>query len=357
MCCAYQRRERFLDYQEATTARLDLGAGFVHDIGDDARQRQGARARFGRYRARQRGDHGGAGFGLPPGVHDRAAATTDDFVVPHPGFRVDRLAHGAQDAQAGQVELFWQVGTQLDQRADSGRGGVENRHLVLLDHAPEAAGIRVGRYAFEHHLGGAVGQRAVADVGVTGNPAYVGGAPVHVIRFVVEGPAEAVHRAQQVAGAAVLDAFRFAGGAGGVQDEQRVFGVHPFRFAVLGLAFDQFVPPHVAAFGPVGTTIGALVDDDRLDAFAAFHGQRFVHGGFQRYGLATAQAFVGGDDGFCAGILDTVAYGAGAGASLHGNDGFNHHRHVNHDAVALADALALQAIGKLAYAAMQFGVG
>ena len=100
--------------------------------------------------AGQRRDHVAAGLGLPPGVDDRAALAADGLVVPHPGFRVDRLADRAEDAQAGQVVFLRQVAARLDQRADRGRRGVEDVDLVVLDHLPEAARVRIGRHALEH---------------------------------------------------------------------------------------------------------------------------------------------------------------------------------------------------------------
>jgi hypothetical protein len=87
----------------------------------------------------------------------------------------------------------------LDQRADRRRRGVEDVDLVRLDHLPEAAGIRIGRHAFEDDLGGAAGQRAVGDVGVAGDPADVGGAPEDVVRLDVEGPLHGQDGVQQVA--------------------------------------------------------------------------------------------------------------------------------------------------------------
>jgi hypothetical protein len=50
-------------------------------------------------RAGQRRDQDAAGFGLPPGVDDGAAAFADHIVIPGPGFRVDRLADRSEDAQ------------------------------------------------------------------------------------------------------------------------------------------------------------------------------------------------------------------------------------------------------------------
>ena len=46
-----------------------------------------------------------AGFGLPPGIDDGTSVAADDFMIPHPGFRVDRFAHGAQQAKRTQIVL------------------------------------------------------------------------------------------------------------------------------------------------------------------------------------------------------------------------------------------------------------
>jgi hypothetical protein len=57
-------------------------------------------AQPGLIRARGQGEHDAAGFGLPPGIDDRAALFADHLEVPFPGFGVDRLADAAQQAQA-----------------------------------------------------------------------------------------------------------------------------------------------------------------------------------------------------------------------------------------------------------------
>ena len=75
----------------------------------------------------QRAHHDAAGFGLPPGIDDRAAAAADLAVVPHPGLGIDPLAHGAQQAQARQIVLVDPVVAPLDEGADRGRRGVEDR--------------------------------------------------------------------------------------------------------------------------------------------------------------------------------------------------------------------------------------
>src|SRR3546814_7909305 len=94
-----------------------------------------------------------SGFGLPPGVDDRATTIAHIVVIPDPGFGIDRLANRTQQAQAGQVvALRMRVGIglrSLDQGSYGGGRRIENADLVAFYHFPEAARIRISRYAFE----------------------------------------------------------------------------------------------------------------------------------------------------------------------------------------------------------------
>ncbi len=143
------------------------------------------------------GDHHGTGLGLPPGVDDRGGAVAaDDVAVPDVGLGVDRLADRAEDPQRRHVELVGHLVALLHERPDRGRGGVEERDAVVLDDLPPAArlGGGVGR-ALVEHLRDAVGERSVDDVGVAGDPADVGGAPVDVgVRLEVEDRVVRVRR-------------------------------------------------------------------------------------------------------------------------------------------------------------------
>ena len=91
------------------------------------------------------------------------------------------------------------------------------------------------RRALVDHLGRAVGQRAVDDVGVPGDPADVGRAPedvgvgVHVVHDRVR-----VGDLGQVAAGGVEDALGLTGRPGGVEDEQRVLGVDALRLVGVG---------------------------------------------------------------------------------------------------------------------------
>jgi hypothetical protein len=89
---------------------------------------------------------------------------------------------------------------------------------------PEAPRVgEVGR-ALVHHHGGAVGERAVDDVAVAGDPAHVGGAEVRVLLEVEDVLAVSVG-AHHVAAGGVHHALGLPGRARGVEDEERVLGV------------------------------------------------------------------------------------------------------------------------------------
>ncbi len=148
-------------------------------------------------------------------------------------------------------------------------------------------------------------------------------------------------------------AFRDAGGAGGVENVERVGGEHRHAFGGLGV-FDRVLPD----FAPV---VVAALDQRRL-ALRALQDQaglRLVLGEFDRL---VQQMFVGNDAGafdaaarrqdhFRLGVVDAGGEllgreaaehhrmdGAEAGAGEHAHDRFRHHRHIEDNAVALADA-------------------
>src|SRR4029450_7676657 len=81
----------------------------VDDVGFDPRKRQCRRAGFKLRQSRQRRDQWMTGLGLPPGVHNRTMSATDGFVIPDPGFRIDRLADGAKKSQALEIVLSWEL--------------------------------------------------------------------------------------------------------------------------------------------------------------------------------------------------------------------------------------------------------
>ena len=110
-------------------------------------------------------------------------------------------------------------------------GAVKKRdRLVLGDHAPERAGIgRADRLALVHDRGRAMNQRAVDDVAVADHPADVGAAPPHLAGL---DAVEVEHRPfqrDQMAAIVAHHALRHAGGAGGVENVERIGRRAPAR--------------------------------------------------------------------------------------------------------------------------------
>ena len=172
----------------------------------------------------QRRDQDVARLRLPPRVDDGAAAAADDLPVPHPRLGIDRLAHRAEQAQRRQIAAGRVLFAPAHERADGGGRGVEDGHPVPLDDAPEAILVRpVGR-ALVHDHGGAVGQRSVDDVGVSGHPPDVGRAPVRVVLAEVEDHGVGGRDAREVPAGRVHDALGLAGGPRRVEEVQHVLG-------------------------------------------------------------------------------------------------------------------------------------
>ena len=99
----------------------------------------------------------------------------------------------------------------LDQRTNRGRGGIERRDLVVLNHFPETARIGIGRHTFKYHLRQSRSQWAVGNIGVARDPAHVGRAPEHIAGFGIKGPLHRELGPQQIAARRMLHALGLAG--------------------------------------------------------------------------------------------------------------------------------------------------
>ena len=155
----------------------------------------------------------------------------------------------------------------------------------------------VGR-AFVDDGCGAAGERAVDDVAMAGDPADIGGTPIHVFGADIEDPLHGHGRLQQVAGSAVQNAFGLTGGAGCIENEKGMLGIEWFGGTIFRFLrvefFVEFVPPEIAAGFHGNVRAGALVDDDMADVRAVF--ERFIDRAFQIDFFATTPAAIGGDD-------------------------------------------------------------
>ncbi|MNE64858.1 hypothetical protein D3C80_1602960 [compost metagenome] len=187
-------------------------------------------------------------------------------MIPAPGLGVDRLADRAQQAQglaAGRLHR----GVALAHQGAQGRGGgVEDVDLMLVHHLPEAADGGIVGHALEHQGRRRIGQGAVDDIGVARDPAHVGGAPEHLAGAVIEHQLMGIAGPEQIAAGGVQHALGLSGRAGGVEDEQRVFGVHRLGRAVGRGLVRLDAPVQVAALDERNLGAGVAQDDDGLHA-------------------------------------------------------------------------------------------
>src|SRR5690606_1615438 len=187
--------------------------------------------------------------------------------------------------------------------------------------------------------------------------------------FVVEDVVVGVGGLGEVAAAGVQDAFGFSGGAGGVEDEQGVFGGEGLGSVFGGGVGDGVVPPQVTALGPVHLDARAPHHQHVLDGGGAV-GEGLVHRRLQRCGGAAPPLTVGGDHQARSRVVDALAQRGGgeageddrvgqaeAGAGQHGHDGLGDHRHVDGDPVACGQAELGEVVGGLGHLGEQVAVG
>src|SRR5215469_118481 len=89
---AQHRRPRPASNQFAADIRSDFLSPSVDYGWLDAKEWKRRAAGLGWSRAWKRRDQNRAGFGLPPRIDNGTTSAADGFVIPHPGFRIDRFA-------------------------------------------------------------------------------------------------------------------------------------------------------------------------------------------------------------------------------------------------------------------------
>src|SRR6266576_3254740 len=317
------------------------------------------------------------GFRLPPGVDDDCFALANDFVIPLPDFRLDRFANGGHVLEVV-VVIFRSVAAGFAKHADGRGRSVENVDVEAFGDAPGTAGVGELRHAFVEDAGRGESHRAVNDIRVPGNPADVSHAPVDVLGMNVLVILGGACNVGEVASGAVLAALGFAGGAAGVHQEERSFGV--LRDGLDDLAaivFQDFVDEDVAAhdhgcFRSVFSGI-AFPHEDLVNLLALF--RRSSHGdvsaGFVIHPLAVAVISVGVDEDAAAGIGGAQAAGFAAEAAeddgvhdaesragQHGDGQLRNHGHVDGDAIAgFQSGEIAKNGGNFVYALVEFLVG
>ena len=269
-------------------------------------------------------------------------------MVPNPRFRVDGLTHGTENANAGEVKLSRDLAAELHEGADSSWSGVEDRDFVLLDDFPPATRVRCVRGALEDNLGCTVSQGAVHNVGVTGNPAHVSCAPVHIgVCVQIEDVLVSERSLGEVATSGVQNTLGLTGGARGVEDKEGVLCRETLSNVLSVNASLGVIPPQVATLSPCDVVFATL-DHEHVGygASAAVGLQRCVNGWLEREDLALAPSAISGDHKLGFGVINTAAQAVCAEATedngvhctntsrrQHGDDSLRNHGHIDRNTV------------------------
>ena len=367
---AHLTRPRVFDAENAFSFGLvDLfTSGRVEQNWLHTKERCGCRTRLRRGCTRKRCQHVTTSFGLPPCVNDRTCAFADNIVVPVPSFRVDRLTHGAEDAERRQVVFLNKLFAHAHQRTDRGRCSVELSNFVLFTNSPETASVWVGRNAFEHQGGAAVSERTVDDVGVASNPTHVSGTPVYVAFMVVEGVFVGHRCVDQITTGRVHNALRLTSRTRGVENEQRVFCVHRTCRALWRSVGHEVFHVNVTAINPSGL-ITSVFHNKATHLVRAVQ-KRCVTVGFQCSATTTTRSGVSSDNNLRTRVVDAVCQCVRREArehdrvdrtdtrtSEHRISSFRDHREIDHNAVAAHHALAQQDVRETVHLLGQLIIG
>src|SRR5690606_1819062 len=123
---------------------------------------------------------------------------------------------------------------------------------------PHPAVGRVAWHPFEHQRDRPIGQWTIDDIAVTRYPAHISGTPIDLTIVIVEYVLMGHAGIGQVDPRGMLQPLGSTGGTGRVEDEQRILCAHFLGRALLVLAIDQVVVPHIAAFLPGDIAAGTL---------------------------------------------------------------------------------------------------
>ena len=177
------------------------------------------------------------------------------------------------------------------------------------------------------------------------------------------------HRGEdKIAARGMHNAFGGACRAGGVEDKQRILGVHFFRRAICVDLFGFFMQPVIKTITPRDLIACAL--HHKAFHFVEVIEQRLIDVVFQLGHAATARGSICGDDQLGITAVDARAKGIGrkarkhdgmdradARACQHGVGGFRDHRKIEDHAIPASDAQALEHIGHFAGLCVQLFVG
>ncbi len=273
---------------------------------------------------------------------------------------VGALAGQEQRAEFRQIVLRdeLRVGILLADRAEGSRRGEQGDDAMLGNDAPKSAGVRrADRLAFEQHRRATMQQRRIDDVGVADHPADIGSRPERLARFDAEFVLHRPFEHDHVAAVVAHNAFWLAGRSGCVKNIERVRSLyrHAIDIGACGAFARHLIREiEVAAFDEFARLLRPLQDQAALDLMRG-DSDGAVQQRLVRHDPPRLEAAGRGDDDFRLGVVDAgrqfprrkAAEHDGMNrpqpcAGEHRKNRFGHHRHIDDDAIAFADALVLQ---------------
>ena len=194
----------------------------------------------------------------------------------------------------------------------------------------------------------AVAQRAVHDVAVPGNPRGVSCAPIDIgLWFDVEDVLVGEGDLGEKPAGRMHDPLGLGRGARRIEQEQKLFGVHGFGWAIERGVSHQLVPPQIAPFGHLHIGAASVEHHDVLNRWRSF-GECLVDIWFQGERHAAAIPGVCGDNHFAVSVFATISdrfraepakdhgvCNADPSTGEHRDWRFENHRHVDGSAIAL----------------------
>src|SRR5699024_10343056 len=143
---------------------------------------------------------------------------------------------------------------------------------------------------------------------MAGDPTNVCGSPKYVcFGFDIEYRPVCIRRTDEVLAGGMHYSFWLTGGAGGVHDIQRMFGIECLRSVLIALPLDNIVPPHVPIVVPLNVSAGALDNQYIADLRQVCNG--LIDCDLEAIGLTSAVPTIGGDNNFDTAVLNTVSDG------------------------------------------------
>src|SRR5205809_978520 len=180
---------------------------------------------------------------------NRQAAPSGGVEKPEPRIRIPGLSRGAENAQGRKVMLLCGSAAVTHETANQSRRDAENTHPMALDERPQTIRPRKIQSSL-------VKNHRRAEKGCTKNfprphhPSHVRHPVKHVLLSDIEAKQHVLRGLDRKTAVRVKRPFRPSGRSRGVNDHQRIFSVGPFRFRLIALLPDLFMPPPVATPSP-----------------------------------------------------------------------------------------------------------